>query len=97
MGSCLSTLAPLNVSAAFAKGQTALCIGTGDNDGFYSVDGGENWKTQEYFQGDNDCCFVDPLLPSRLLVFARRSLSLWRRAPGFRLPIRVVMLWKPAA
>jgi hypothetical protein len=73
VGSCLSTLAPLNISAAFAKGQTALCIGTGDNIGFYSIDGGQNWKTQEYNGGDNDCCFVDPLFPSRLLVFAPRN------------------------
>ena len=73
VGSCLSTLAPLNVSAASAKGATALCIGTGDNNGFYSVDGGANWASQDYQGGDNDCCFVDPLLPSRLLVFAPRN------------------------
>ena len=73
VGSCLSTLAPLNVSAASANGQTALCIGTGDNEGFYSIDGGQDWKTQEYQGGDNDCCFVDPRFPSRLLVFAPRN------------------------
>jgi len=73
VGRCLSNLAPLNISAAFAQGKTALCVGTGDNNGFYSVDGGVNWKSQEYNGGDNDCCFVDPLFPSRLLVFAPRN------------------------
>ena len=72
-GGGLSTLAPLNITAAAAGGQTALCVGTGDNNGFYSMDAGVNWKSQDYVGGDNDCCFVDPKLPTRLLVFAPRN------------------------
>jgi photosystem II stability/assembly factor-like uncharacterized protein len=73
LGVCLSVLAPLNVTAAAARGQTALCIGTGDNIGFYSTDGGQHWKSQDYIGGDNDCCFLDQRQPSRLLVFAPRD------------------------
>ena len=72
-GGGLSKLAPLNITAAAAGGQTALCVGTGDNNGFYSIDAGVNWKSQDYVGGDNDCCFVDPKLPTRLLVFAPRN------------------------
>ena len=50
----------------------ALVIQTGDNNGFFSADGGEHWETQDYRGGDNDCSFADPLQPERLIVFAPR-------------------------
>jgi hypothetical protein len=68
----LSTLATVNISGAAIEGQTALCLNTGDNSGFYSLDGGENWTTQEYWGGDNDCSFAEPMRPDRLLVFTPR-------------------------
>lgn len=49
-----------------------LVIQTGDNNGFFSADGGRNWKTQDYRGGDNDCSFADPRQPERLIVFAPR-------------------------
>lgn len=55
------------------RGDPAICIGTGDNSGFFTKNGGQNWKTQDYLGGDNDACFSDPLQPNRLIVFAPRS------------------------
>ena len=76
-GHRLSTLAPLNVAVLpIPDSKPALCIGTADNDSFFSFDGGETWKTQDYIQGDDDWGFADPLQPSRLIVFAPRD------APG---------------
>lgn len=54
-------------------GQSAVCIGMGDNSGFYTRDGGATWKTQDYVGGDNDACFSDPLHHNKLYVFAPRS------------------------
>lgn len=72
LGSCLATLGPIDVAVLSYKGATGLCMGTGDNSGFFSSDGGQHWKTQEYQGGDNDCNFSDPRQPSRLIVFAPR-------------------------
>lgn len=72
----LSTLATVNIGGVAIRGQTALCLNTGDNAGFYSLDSGQSWKTLEYLGGDNDCSFADPLQPDRLLNFTpRRSPS----------------------
>ena len=54
----------------------AITFGTGDNGGFFSADGGENWISAEYQQGDNDASFSDPRQPSLLFVFAPRKKSL---------------------
>ena len=48
-------------------------MGTGDNGGFFSSDGGKTWITADYQQGDNDAQFSDPLQPSLLYVFAPRG------------------------
>jgi photosystem II stability/assembly factor-like uncharacterized protein len=69
----LSTLATTNIAGLSIAGKTALCLNCGDNGGFYSVDGGQTWKTLTYEGGDNDCAFADPLQPDRMLVFAPRS------------------------
>ena len=67
------TLSCVNVAGAFALGQKpALSLNTGDNDGFYSVDGGEHWSYQQYGGGDNDCSFADPLRPHEMMVFTPR-------------------------
>ena len=58
------TLACLKVAgvATYEHGP-ALSLNTGHNDGFYSMDGGENWSYQDYGGGDNDGAFTDPLRP----------------------------------
>ncbi len=73
-GKGLSTLGLVN-SAIMPNpgGKPSICIGTGDNSGFFSKDGGVTWKTQDYLGGDNDACFADPLQPNHLIVFAPRS------------------------
>ena len=73
-GKGLSTLGLVNAAALpRPSGPPAICIGMGDNSGFFSSDGGSTWKTQDYLGGDNDACFADPLQPNRLIVFAPRT------------------------
>jgi hypothetical protein len=86
-GKGLSTLGLVNAAVLPRPGgQPAICIGMGDNSGFFSADGGATWKTQDYLGGDNDACFADPLQPNRLIVFAPRTglrgLFLYTAAPG---------------
>jgi photosystem II stability/assembly factor-like uncharacterized protein len=86
-GRGLSTLGLVNAAVLPRAGaQPSICIGTGDNNGFFTADGGTRWKTQEYLGGDNDACFADPLQPNRLIVFAPRTglqgIFLYRKPPG---------------
>lgn len=68
-----TTLSCVNVAVVSIEGQgTALYLNTGDNDGFYSLDGGQHWSYQQYGGGDNDCSFADPLRPYTMLVFTPR-------------------------
>jgi photosystem II stability/assembly factor-like uncharacterized protein len=85
----LSTLTILNMAILPQTNEKpALCIGTTDNNGFFSFDGGKNWKTQHYLGGDNDWCFSDPLQPSRLIVVAPRDfcIYLYRSSGGNPVP-----------
>src|SRR5271170_3409155 len=52
------TLSSVNIGgAAIAGSGPALSLNTGDNDGFYSLDGGRTWMYQQYCGGDDvDCC-----------------------------------------
>jgi hypothetical protein len=73
-GDKLSTLGIVNaVAMPDSKGSPAICMGMGDNNGFFSNDGGKTWVTQDYEGGDNDACFTDPLQSNFLYVFAPRS------------------------
>lgn len=64
----------VNVSVSAVKGQSPrISLHTGDNGAFFSSDGGRNWVTADYQQGDNDATFVDPRQPSLLYVFAPRG------------------------
>ena len=73
-GKGLSTLGIVNVAILpNSSGAPGICIGMGDNSGFFTGNGGKTWRTQEYRGGDNDCTFSDPRQPSRLIVFAPRS------------------------
>ncbi len=82
----VSTLAAVNVAGVDIPGKgVALSFNTGDNDGFYSIDGGAVWSNQDYGGGDNDCSFADPLRPSSMLVFTPRwntKLAVYETAPG---------------
>ena len=83
----LSTLGLVNVAFQPRRGQPpAITIQMGDNNGFFSADGGATWRTQDYRGGDNDCSFADPVQPHRLIVFAprdgKRSVFLYKASPG---------------
>ena len=69
----LSTLGTVNISGVAQEGATALCLNTGDNSSFYSLNAGADWKTQAYLGGDNDCSYADPLQPDRMLMFTPRE------------------------
>lgn len=58
--------------AAIAGNGPALSLNTGDNDGFYSLDGGITWMHQQYGGGDDDCSFADPLRPQSMLISTPR-------------------------
>jgi hypothetical protein len=76
----LHTLSCVNVAGVAIEGRRpALSLNTGDNDGFYSMDGGAKWTSQEYGGGDNDCSYADPLRPHSILVFTPR----WDRRGHF--------------
>src|ERR1039457_3236101 len=69
----VTTLSCVNFAGVAIQGQgPALSFNTGDNDGFYSMDGGRSWTSQDYGGGDNDCSFADPLRPHCMLVFTPR-------------------------
>jgi hypothetical protein len=70
----LTTFSPINVAVNPVPGKApAITMGTGDNGGFFSADGGKTWITADYQQGDNDAQYSDPLQPSLLYVFAPRG------------------------
>ncbi|MFN8473429.1 MAG: VCBS repeat-containing protein [Anaerolineae bacterium] len=69
----LATLSCLSVAGVAIAGKgVALSLNSGDNDGFYSRDGGQHWSYQQYGGGDNDCSFADPLRPHAMMVFTPR-------------------------
>ncbi|HYS46602.1 MAG TPA: hypothetical protein VEM35_09195, partial [Rhizomicrobium sp.] len=68
-----NTLSCINVAGVAIAGKgPALSLNTGDNDGFYSMDGGAHWSYQQYGGGDNDCSYADPLRPYSMLVLTPR-------------------------
>ena len=67
------TLSAINIAAVSVQGKgPAVSLNTGDNDGFYSMDGGASWAYQQYGGGDNDTSYADPLRPSTMLVLTPR-------------------------
>lgn len=69
----VTTLASLSVAGvATTTSGPALSLNQGDNDGFYSKDGGQNWSYQQYGGGDNDCAFADPLRSHAMMIFTPR-------------------------
>ncbi|MGA8287870.1 MAG: VCBS repeat-containing protein [Acidobacteriaceae bacterium] len=91
------TLSCVNIAGVAIPGKSpALSLNAGDNDGFYSMDGGAHWSYQQYGGGDNDCSFSDPLQSTSMLVFTPRwdtaansvaaskgqTVSLYQASPG---------------
>jgi hypothetical protein len=70
----LSTLATINLAGLAVKGSApALYFGTGDNDDFYSVDGGASWKDPQGGCGDCDPWFADPAQVRQVMGFGART------------------------
>ncbi len=82
----VNTLSCVDVAGVSITGKgPALSLNTGDNDGFYSMDGGASWVYQQYGGGDNDCSFADPLRSNTMLVFTPRwnhTVTLYEASPG---------------
>ena len=76
----LPTLDPINIAGlAGIGGAPALYIGTGDNDSFFSPDGGTTtWRDSASHLGDADAWFADPARADWVLQFAPVS----RGGPG---------------
>jgi hypothetical protein len=69
----LETLDPVNIAGLFGIGNTpALYFGCGDNDEFYTPDGGQHWFDPASSCGDCDCWFSDIADASRVLEFEPR-------------------------
>jgi hypothetical protein len=69
----VNSLSCVNIAGVSIDGKgPAMSMGTGDNDGFYTMDGGQNWHSQDYGGGDDDCSFSDPFRPHSMLVFTPR-------------------------
>ena len=69
----VATLSCLSVAGVAIAGKgVAMSLNSGDNDGFYTMNGGQNWSYQQYGGGDNDCAFADPLRPHAMMVVTPR-------------------------
>lgn len=70
----LPTLDPINIAGVAGLGpRPALYIGTGDNDSFFSTDGGDTWRDPSVHLGDADAWFADIAQATRVLQFAPRA------------------------
>ena len=69
----IKTLSAVNMAGVAILGHgPAISLNTGDNDGFFSADGGQTWSYQDYGGGDNDCSYADPLRSHSMLVLTPR-------------------------
>ncbi len=69
----LETLDPVNVSGLYGIGDSpALYFGCGDNNDFFSRDGGASWGDPQSGCGDCDAWFADLAQPSRVYQFLPR-------------------------
>ena len=72
----LATLDPVNIAGLFGGTAPALYFGCGDNDEFFSLDGGASWGDPREGCGDCDCWFADIAQMNQVMQF------LPRRSPG---------------
>lgn len=76
----LHTCDAINIAGLAKPGKPpALYIGTGDNDSFVSLDGGQTWRDCAVHLGDADAWFSDLAQSTRVLQFAPRGdgLDVW--------------------
>ena len=70
----LNTVDAVNLAGLFGLGSApALYMGCGDNDDFFSRDGGKTWKDPISSCGDCDAWFADVAQPRRVLEFLPRD------------------------
>lgn len=70
----LETVDPVNIAGLFGLGDApALYFGCGDNDDFFTRDGGQTWGDPLTACGDCDAWFADVAQPGRVLELAPRS------------------------
>ena len=70
----LNTLDPVNIAGLFGIGDTpALYFGCGDNDDFFTLDGGGSWGDPGDSCGDCDAWFTDTATADRVIQFLPRS------------------------
>jgi photosystem II stability/assembly factor-like uncharacterized protein len=81
----LETVDPVNIAGVAGIGnRPALYMGTGDNDDFCSLDGGQTWLDPNTGCGDCDAWFADIAQPKRVLQFDPRGAGLrMRTANGY--------------
>lgn len=73
LGRGLATLAAGHIAGLAAPGRApALYINTGDNDNFFSLDGGTSWRGAGSGCGDCGPWFADPAQAFRVLSFSHR-------------------------
>jgi hypothetical protein len=90
-GGGMSTLATINVAGLAVKGMApALYFGTGDNDDFYSIDGGAAWSVPNADCGDCDPWFADPAQVRQVMSFAGRT------GGGFRVYTNTTLYPRPS-
>jgi hypothetical protein len=69
----LETLDPVNITGLFGIGDTpALYFGCGDNNDFFTRDGGANWGDPGSGCGDCDAWFSDTAKADRVILFLPR-------------------------
>lgn len=69
----LETLDPVNIAGLFRPGKVpALYFGCGDNDEFFSRDGGVSWDDPREGCGDCDAWFADPARADRIVQLLPR-------------------------
>lgn len=69
----LETLDPVNIAGLFGNGnQPALYFGCGDNNDFFTRDGGQHWEDPRSDCGDCDAWFTDMAQAGRVVQFLPR-------------------------
>ena len=70
----IETLDPVNIAGLFGLGSVpALYMGCGDNNDFFSRDGGQSWGDPGSNCGDCDGWFTDTAQPGRVIQFLPRQ------------------------
>jgi hypothetical protein len=88
----LETLDPVNIAGLFGLGSApALYFGCGDNDDFFTRDGGQTWGDPHSACGDCDAWFADVAQPGRVLELTPRS-----GLPGVKGTVNVITSSDPS-